>query len=894
MRVRILLVPALAAIALIGLTAAARAAPPPRLRSVAAPGPAILPTAAAPGREPSVCGTRLEAGIEAWLAHLQRTDLESLPTPYSTDTLGLAVLEDDGTFFYQDKDGHRLLDLVALTQAFYRTHGDDYDFVAAWTASGLGVWMGSPGALASANFLRNDTQGIGLEPFDIGPGLGSAARLQTFLSMNSLDHYPADPAAVIPGGPFSTLDVIVHELGHRWLAYTWVDSAGSVVPALLGRDRQHWNFFMDTDSSLMEGCDWARPAPDSFYSDGVTSRFSVLDQYFVGLRPRADVDSFFVVNDPHDFDPPGVYVPWSDPRSGVGCDGRATFWRLEDIEAVHGPRLPEWPAAPQGFRIAVVLAVPRGTAPTADDLAKLASFRDGLAPCFDAAVDGHGSLDPAILSQAGHVLITHEPLGTTEDALSPRPLGARVAIAQGGLRLELVPASVQAFWRAAGGGAFTPIPLAAAGADSFAGTLPPLSAGGTAEYYLHAASDSAGIEAFDPPEGPAAPHASFVGVDATPPAVAHVAVRRQGQARLPQTLIARVTDDLGVDSVWVEYSVNGGPPASLACTAAGRDSFGAALGAGRALWDRIAYRCVARDDAAAHNLGLSRADFDTLAVQRDWTMDFENGADGVSHASEWWSYRDVWHLTGEDSSPAGGTAWKCGAAAPWPYPPHLDANLLLPAIAEVGSGTTLAFDHRYTLEAAGGTYAWDGARLEISVGGGAWQVLTPTGGYDHAYYLNSNPFVRDTPCWSGDSEGWRTETVDLSPYAPGPVRVRFRMLADDFLGYDGWLVDRVRVCYPGGALEVPPAPLALSVGRPWPNPARGRLGLSLALPGAAAVEWGLFDVAGRRVATLWRGRLEAGERALQARLPALPAGVYFSRLAVEGAGARTARVAVAP
>ena len=884
------------ALALLGLAVAAGSAPLPRLRPVATPGNAAAPMAAAPAPLESgparVCGTRLESGVEAWLAHLERTDLAPLPTPNSTDTLGLAVLEDDGTFFFQDKDGHRILDLVALTQAFYRTHGDDYDFIAAWTASGLGVWLGSPGALASASFLRNDTQGIGLDPFDVGPGLGSPARLQTFLTMNSLDRYPADPAAVIPGGPFSTLDVIAHELGHRWLAYTYVDSAGSVVPALLGRDRQHWNFFMDSDSSLMEGCNWARPAPDSFYSDGVTRCFSVLDQYLMGLRPRTDVDSFFVVNDPHDFNPPGVYISGSDPRTGLGCLGRATFWRLEDIEAVNGPRLPDWFSAPHSFRIAFVLAIPRGSAASAADLAKIALFRARLVPYFDQAVQGHGAVDPTLTSQAGHVSITHEPLKDTEDASTPRPVGARVAIVQGGRRIGLDPASIRAFWRAGGAGPFVPVPLAAAGTDSFAGTLPALPGGGTAEYYLYASSDSSGIEAYDPPAGPAAPHVYVAGPDTTPPVVVHVPVRRQSLDLLPQALLARVTDNLGVDSVWVEYSVNGGPHSALACVPAGRDSFRAVLGTGLALWDRLAYRFLARDGASAHNTGTSRAGFDTLAVEHDWTLDFENGGDGFTHGAQWYSYRDAWHLTAEASSPPGGTAWKCGVDAPWPYPPHLDANLYAPEIRDLAPGTSLSFNHRFELEEANATYAWDGARLEISVNGGAWQVLAPAGGYNRVYYVNSNPFVRGTPCWSGNSGGWRTETADLSSYAPGPVRVRFRMLADDFMGFDGWLVDSVRVTWPGGALEVPRALTPLSVGRPRPNPTRGVLGLSLALPRATEAEWALYDVAGRRVATLWQGRAEAGSRELHATLPHAPAGLYFARLTLDGRQVRADRVVI--
>jgi len=898
MRLRLALTLALAALALAAL---ARSAPPPRVRSTpaegrrAAPGGAqATPDAAVPAETgpARVCAARPESGVEAWLAHLERAEATVLPSPLSTDTLGLAVLEDDGTFFYLDKNNNRLLDPVALLRAFYRTHGDDYDFIATYTASGLGVWLGSVGAFASAMLVRNDTQGLGLELFDMGPVLGSPARLQSFLTMNSLDRYPADPDSNIGSDNFSGLDVLAHELGHRWLAYAYVDSVGHPTSALLGRDRSHWNFFMDTDSSLMEGCDWARPASDSFLSDGVTNGFSVLDQYLMGLRPRGDVDSFFVVNAPTAFDPPGVYVPWSNPTLGVGCRGRATFWDPADIEAVNGPRLPDWAAAPHVFRIAFVLVTPRGSGPAPADLAKLALFRARFAPYFAEAVQGHGAMDPALLSQAGHVVITHAPLKDTEDPAAARPLGARVGIAQGGIRLAVDPASVKAYWRPAGAGEFAPVTLAPAGADSFAGTLPALPAGGTAEYYLHASSDSAGIDAFDPPGGPAAPHAYSAGPDLTPPVVVHVPVRRQGVDRLPQKLLARVTDNLGVDSVWVEYAVGGGPAGTLACSRAGRDSFAASLGAGLPAGSLVAYRFVARDRSLAHHLAYSRAGFDTLGVEQDWTLDFENGSEGLTHGAGWYSYRDAWHLVQEASSPAGGTAWKCGDAAPLAYPPHLDSDLYTPSISGITAGTTLRFDHRYDLEEANFIYAFDGARLEISVNGGAWQVLTPAGGYDHLFYFNSNPFQRDTPCWSAGSGGWRSESVDLSPYAPGPVRVRFRMLADNFLGLDGWLVDRVRVTWTGGTLDVPVAGGTVHLGPAWPNPARTALNLAVSLPRAAEAEWSLYDVAGRRVAVLWRGRLAPGGGQLRAALPRLGAGLYFARLALDGLSASTERIAV--
>ena len=880
----------------------APAAPAPSLRSLppARPdaGGRTAPSAARPGPaddargRASACGTRLESGVEMLLEHNARIEGAPLPAPNSTDAGEIAVLEDDGTLFYINKGGDTILDLVSAARAFYRTHGDDYDFIAFYLASGLNTWLGSPTALAAAYPLRNSTLGIGLDPFDIGAPFGSPARLQSVLSMNGLHRYENDPNAPLGPDQFTPLDFLGHELGHRWLAYVYVDSAGFPVPALLGRAYQHWNFFFDCDASIMEGCDWVSPAPDSFRTDSVTVGYGALDRYLMGLASSAETDSFFVVNDPTAVDPPGVYVPYSVPMVDFGCRGRATWWHVSDIEAVNGPRVPDAASAPHAFRMAVVLVTAHGSAASASDLAKLEAIRSSFEPYFAAATRYRGSIDCSLDSRAGRVCIAHTPLPDLESAAQPRAVGARVFISQAGIPIAVDPGSVRLFWRAYGAMSYNEVVMTPAGADSFAGTFPPVGATGYCEYYLHAASDSSGIDAFDPPAGPAAPHGFRVGDDVIPPRIVHFPVLTQGKARMPETLIAQVTDNVGVDSVWIEYAVNGGPPASAAATPAGRDSFQATVGAGLDSGATVAYWFAARDRAAAHNLAHSSATPRILSVGRDWTLDFENGAGGAIHAPFWFSYRDAWHLTRVSSSPSAGTAWLCGSDST-DYPVHLDSNLYLPVLTDVVPGTTLSFDHRYGLEQANDFYAWDGARLEISVANGPWQVLTPVAGYSHVFYLNSNPFQRNTPCWSGESNGWRAESVDLSPYAPGPVRVRFRMLADDFQGGLGWFVDHVRVTYPGATTSAPDVALHAAIGLPHPNPVRGALRQSVALARAARGDWGLFDLAGRRVATLWQGRVPAGGLELSATVPgALPNGLYFTRLALDGREERTDRIAV--
>ena len=840
----------------------------------------------------AACGTRLESGVEMLLEHNARAEGAPLPTPNSTDAGEIAVLEDDGTFFFTDKGGNPILDLVTASRAFYRTHGDDYDCLAFYLASGLTTYLGSPTALASSYPLRNSTFGIGLDTFDIAAPLGSPARLENVLSMNGLHRYADNPFYSTDPDSFTPLDFLGHEFGHRWLAYVYVDSAGFIVPALLGRAYQHWNFFFDCDASIMEGCGWTSPAPDSFRTDSVTVGYGRVDRYLMGLVSKAETDSFFVVNAPTAFNPSGIYNYQADPFVGLGCRGRATWWHVSDIEAANGPRVPDAAHSPHAFRLGLVLVTAHGNAATSADLAKLEAIRSAFGPYFAAATRYRGSVDCSLESHAGRVCIVHTPLLDLESTSQARTVGAHVFISQAGIPIALDPSSVRLFWRPAGNGPFNMVPMSSAGADSFAATFPAVGTTGYYQYYLHAASDSSGIAADEPPGGASAPHWFRVGADVTPPRIVHYPVVAQGKAHMPQTLLAHVTDNLGVDSVWVEYSVNGGPLLSVAVTSAGRDSFKATVGAGLDSGSAVAYRFVARDRAAAHNVARSSAPPETLHVGRNWVLDFENGAEGLIHTPYWYSYRDAWHLTQVSSSPPFGTAWLCGSDST-DYPVHLDSNLYLPVLNDVVPGTHLQFNHRYGLENLDDVYAWDGARLEISVSGGAWQVLTPVGGYSHVFYVNSNPFQRNTPCWSGQSNGWRGETVDLSPYAPGPVQVRFRMLADDFVGGIGWSVDHVLVTYPGSVISVAEATPRAAIGPPRPNPVRGALRQSVTLAKPARGEWALFDLAGRRVATLWRGPIPAGGLELSATVPAsVSNGLYFTRLALDGREQRADRVAV--
>jgi len=844
------------------------------------------------------CGTDLGALPALLTQAAERRAASAItpqPTPHSTDVGEIAVLEDDGTFFFTDKDGNVNLDVAAVGRAFYRTHGDDYDQLVVWLATGQSNWLGSPTALAAAWLIQNHVHGIGLNQGSYNVDLGLPARVQTVLTMNGLQRYPADPAQDVTGLPnYVTQDVLAHEFGHEWLAYVKVQTPSGPSTALLGRAFQHWSFFFDSDGSVMEGPDWVQQGPDTFSSLPPIARFGPLDQYLMGVRGRNEVDSLTVLSDTAKYVPPGPYVPISDANASITARGPYRRFGIGDVETANGPRVPDAAGSPHALRLAFALVVPRGSDATPADLAKVDGIRTAFPGTVQTYTGGRLSVNVALDSHVGTLRLTHLPLGDIESSPAPRPVAVHVNVDQAGIPIGVDPAGTTLSWRVLPSLTWTTVPMSAAGADSFVATLPPTASGQKLEYRFHAQANVPGV-ASQLPDSAHAPFSYRTGPDAKPPVITYWPLQTQALERMPQPLLARVRDNLGpagVDAVWCEVAVNGGPVTNVPVTSAGGDSFVVALGAGVPRGGAIAYRFAARDRAAAGNVGYSNPGFDTLHVGYDHVDGFW-GTSPWTHGIVRFNRRDEWHTVENAAFPSGSGAWTCGLEA-IPYGPYQDAALTSGSVPGIVPGCFLTFMHHFDLEQGSADAAYDGVRVEVQVGAGAWNVATPESGYTHTMVESDQGFPLDSPCWSGQRDDWHEERIDLSPYAPGPVRVRFRMSTDLFVGRGGWWVDAVRFHFPQqGTTDAGPPVAALSLGPCWPNPASSSLRQSLRLPHAARVEWSLFDLAGRRVAALHDGALAPGPHELAADLPrSLAGGLYFSRVLVDSRSLGTRRVAI--
>ncbi len=273
------------------------------------------------------------------------------------------------------------LDAMTATRRFYASHADVYDFVFFFNNFGL---TPGPGTFAYELNVRNDILGIGdvlvgAETFDLGAEFGSPNRLASFLNMGSLSAYPDDPKQRIPViGENNTLSVMGQESGHRWGIYTqFLDPAtNEVSDALLGRDGAHWNFFFNSQGSVIEGNDILDKGPGAsprFVTRTPVTRYGEFDQYIMGLRAPEEVAASFLVEQPQGA---GSTNPGRSPQSGVRFDGVRKNISIGDIVAAEGLRKPDQSMAQRSFNFAFVLIVEDGAPPPSDeDIAKVDLIR---------------------------------------------------------------------------------------------------------------------------------------------------------------------------------------------------------------------------------------------------------------------------------------------------------------------------------------------------------------------------------------------------------------------------------------------------------------------------------------------------------------------------------------
>ncbi len=315
---------------------------------------------------------------------------------YST---GLPTGELSGTIVEVFSSSSRISE-TALAKKFYQTHPDEFDQLVVFLAFPFDL----DGAFAYQLNVANQIDGIGLLREDNSRDYGSNGRLESFVMMGALDgpgRYPEDPRLKFMR-TYNSLEILAHEVGHRWAAYPRVRDSFLFSNVLLKRDRAHWSFFFNADASVMEGneiLDRGEPSGSQrFATAEVTNRYSLLDRYLMGLEASGSITPMFRVDNVTGTFRNADSLP-SFATTVFG--GTRRDFTIEDIVAANGARNPSVFQSPKVVRQAFILLARKGQPPSAGQISKLQSLRDAWVPYFNQITHGKAFAVTTLQSSPG-------------------------------------------------------------------------------------------------------------------------------------------------------------------------------------------------------------------------------------------------------------------------------------------------------------------------------------------------------------------------------------------------------------------------------------------------------------------------------------------------------------
>jgi subtilisin-like proprotein convertase family protein len=444
---------------------------------------------------------------------------------------------------------------------------------------------------------------------------------------------------------------------------------------------------------------------------------------------------------------------------------------------------------------------------------------------------GQAFLDRGIFTTLPvHLDIHHTPLTITEDQNGPYTIAAS-------LTHTFAVDSFMVYYRFLHDSVFTQVPLAFVDTPNFyQGIMPGPGQPDTVFYYLRAV-DSIGIKNNLPATAPVQTFRFYAGPDSVRPVITHTPLQSIPMIAWPPMVSAVVTDNLGVDSVWLEYSINGGavidtPMVRVDTTSTWRVPLSGTV----VPLDTVQYRIKARDRAIAHNTTyLPATGFNTFSILESQTIEYM--ADGFSIPDGTGNVLDTIIV-----------------------PNHL---------------RIYAVDLYFNI-----THPYIG-NLYFYVNGGS---------------ANRRVTLHNRTGLDGDSiVGWYDD--DITPDGPGNMtqyvgdscQGRWILyIADRVVGQAGQLNSwGIRIVGTGPMEDVNESAAAIPEGfalmQNYPNPFNPSTKLSFTISQAGPVKLEVFDILGRRVATVLDASLAAGTHTVEwdgktTGDQSASSGIYFARL----------------
>ena len=286
--------------------------------------------------------------------------------------------------------------------------------------------------------------------------------------------------------------------------------------------------------------------------------------------------------------------------------------------------------------------------------------------------------------------ITHTPLPNTEQLSGNYIVNCVITPAGVGIN----PSKTKLFWSRNNPSITDSVLMTNPSGNNWTANIPGNGAAATYRYYI-STTDSINRNATSPNGAPVSLHSFIASTDNTSPVITHTPLPDQPKPVWPSTVSATVTDNLGLDSVWVRWYINS--PSVIKhfrLNNTGGSGFSAqfnSLNADVNIGDNVFYKIYAQDNSLAHNRdSIALNSFEIIdqflcegfygaAFPPDfWTLDFSG--------TQYWTRNSV-SSYGIGSGSAKFDFWNASSGT--------QQSLISLAFSASVPGDSLKFDHAY-------------------------------------------------------------------------------------------------------------------------------------------------------------------------------------------------------
>jgi hypothetical protein len=464
--------------------------------------------------------------------------------------------------------------------------------------------------------------------------------------------------------------------------------------------------------------------------------------------------------------------------------------------------------------------------------------------------------------------ITHSPLGSTEQISGTIPVNCTITPSGSGIN----PSTAQLKY-AKNSTTWTTVQLTNSSGTNWTANIA-LSGAGTYNYYL-TATDSL-VRTVTAPSGAPANYYSFVASsDTVKPVITHTPVPNTPKTQWPATVSATVTDNIGIDSVWVRWYKNNTSTGykQFKLLLSSGNNFAAAFNSIQAdvnYNDSIFYRIIAQDNSSGHNR-------DSTAVNKFKITSVVNACIGTGTTSSNYPFTTYWMdgrtqllYLASDITGAGGAAGNIqsiafnvisvGAPAMSGFNVRFQNTTATSVTGFISAGWTTSYSGTYTVAGTG----WQTIALTTPYYWNGTSNLLVEVCYDNSAYTSYSP-VNSTAA-ANMTWGYYTDNSTGCTMTGGTAQA-----------------NRPNICLTiattvGAGQNSTVIPGTYKLSQNYPNPFNPVTRINFDIPKQGLVNLRIYDVLGREVMTLVNEVKTAGSYNVDFNASELSSGVYFYKL----------------